>query len=66
MEAPEAKSALIESQSSSSEAQKETKLVNVKVRTSQNILEKFDKQKIVDSLVRETGMAQKFADKIAD
>ena len=53
-------------QASSVQPQAETRLVNTKVRTSQSFLEKFDKQKIIDSLVRETNISKKIAEQIAD
>lgn len=43
----------------------DSRLANVKVRTSKNILEKFDCTKIIESLIRETGIAQKNAEQIA-
>ncbi len=57
------KSTIVHSDISASEATQ--KLVNIKVRTSKNILEPFDRQKIADSLVKETGVRQKVADEIA-
>ncbi len=48
------------------EIKTEPRLVNVKIRTSQNVLEKFETQKIVDSLVRETNISRKIAEQVAD
>ncbi|HIP25036.1 MAG TPA: anaerobic ribonucleoside-triphosphate reductase [Archaeoglobus profundus] len=36
------------------------------VRTSQNTIEKFDKNKIVDSLIKETGISKELAEEIAN
>ncbi len=49
-----------------SEIKTAPRLVNVKVRTSENLLEKFDAQKIVDSLIRETNISRKIAEQIAE
>ena len=59
----EKSSAIVHSDIQRSEAT--SRLVNVKVRTSKNLLEPFDRQKISDSLVKETGVRQKVADEIA-
>lgn len=57
------KGPLMQTQPEKSEAS--SKLINLKVRTSKNILEHFDRQKIAESLMRETGVRQKVADDIA-